>query len=632
MIFNCSFKPVSKFVLLVCALSCNHQWAYAQDTIPDQIVEQSPESASLNFHSVQQLDELVSLGLTALALQLLKQEQARWPDYSANWYSLEHKRISLLTELSRWQEIINRVDALISEAIDGKQINQQIKQWFITQKVIAKLRVNKADEALFLVRQLIWDNSDAALSNQSSSAQLMPLWRRLVIRAYLLMGLDVDARKSLLRYQVDYQDDDQQWDLLRARVLMRTQRYSSVIDLLEGMDDVAALPLRLLAVMKEDPEKIQDAIKQARLEMADENISIDELWAYQYIVYQANLLQNNLPAACIELETLLSFGDVYSIMGEEYRVDGDDLWQAYIALGNSIGNKHQLLKGDDASWFKLAWKFKEKSLVSSRSVYAVIALHTSQKKQRQAAHKNLVNLLIGRQHYLELFNQLYVKSQQAGDLSNIAADIRHKLLDVALKKRKIELAGQLIKSLDGPKQGEDEFNWKMRKARVLVLQGEYILGLDALKSSIKALDELSEERIDHYLQVVFDLQSVKKHEEALVLFDLLKPEWLNNTHKREIFFWKAESYSELKNYEMSAMLYLQSAREIDPTMSDNWAKSARFKAAGALVSAHLYNDADTVYKSLLAITVNNARKSVIKQELQQIQLLRNADEKKQSTI
>ena len=632
MIISCSFKPVLKFVFLVCTLSCSHQWAYAQETIPGEMVEQSTESSALNFHSVQQLDELVSLGLTALALQLLKQEQARWSVYSASWYSLEHKRISLLTELSQWQEIINRVDALISKAIDGKQINQQIKQWFITQKVIAKLRVNKADEALIIVRQLIWDNSDDALSNQSSSTQLMPLWRRLVIRAYLLMGLDGDARRSLLRYQVDYQDDDQQWNLLRARVLMRTQRYSSVIELLEGMDDVAALPLRLLAVMKEDPEKIQDAIKQARLEMADENISIDELWAYQYIVYQANLLQNNLPAACIELETLLSFGDVYSIMGEEYRVDGDDLWQAYIALGNSIGNKHRLLKGDDTSWFSLASKLKEKSLVSSRSIYSVIALHTSQKKQRQAAHKNLVNLMIGREHYLELFNQLYVKSQQAGDMSNIAADIRHKLLDVALKKRKIELAGQLIKSLDGPKQGEDEFNWKMRKARVLVLQGEYVLGLDALKSSINELDELSEERIDHYLQVVFDLQSVKKHEEALVLFDLLKPEWLNNTHKREIFFWKAESYSELKNYEMSAMMYLQSAREIDPTMSDNWAKSARFKAAGALVSARLYNDADTVYKSLLAITVNNARKSVIKQELQQIQLLRNADEKKHSTI
>lgn len=133
------------------------------------------------------------------------------------------------------------------------------------------------------------------------------------------------------------------------------------------------------------------------------------------------------------------------------------------------------------------------------------------------------------------------------------------------------------------------------------------------------------------MQVVFDLQSVKKHRQALVLFDLVKPKWLSDTHRREILFWKAESYSELGNFEKSAMLYLRSARETDPTMSDNWAKSARFKAAEALVSASLYNDAETVYKRLLAITANNARQAVIKQELQHIQLLRNA-QKNTSTI
>ena len=366
--------------------------------------------------------------------------------------------------------------------------------------------------------------------------------------------------------------------------------------------------------------------------MADENISIDELWAYQYIIYQANLLQNKLPAACIELETLLSYGDVYSIMGEEYRADGDDLWQSYIDLGNMIGNKYQLLKGDNASWFELAVKLKEKSLVSSRSIYAVIALHTNKIEERQMAHKELVNLLIGRKYYLELFNQLYLRSKQAGDLNNIAKFVRYKLLDVALKQRKIELAGHLIKSLDEPPEGEDEFNLKMRKARVLVLQGEYVLGVGVLESSIKNLEELSVERIDHYLQVVFDLQSVKKHEQALSLFALLKPQWLYGTYRREVLFWQAESYADLGNHEKSAMLYLRSAREIDPTMSDNWAKAARFKAAGALVNAHLYDDADTVYKSLLAITENNARKAVIKQELQQIQLLRNADKKTISSI
>lgn len=624
---NMKFKFLLRLVVIACTLLCLPQWAFAQDTTSEVITDRP----TLTFQSVQQLDELVSLGLPSLSLQLLKQEQQRWPLYSANWYSFEHKRISLLTELSQWQEIINRVDGLVSEAIDGKQINQQIKEWFVTQKIIAKLRVNQPAEALSLVRHLIWNNAEITKRDNVSSNQLMPLWRRLVIRAYLLMELDEDARKALLRYQVDYQDDDQQWNMLRARVLMKTQRYSSVIDLLSGLDDAAAPPLRMLASMRQRPETIPAVLKQARSEMADKEISIEELWAYQYIVYQANLIKNNLPAACIELETLLSYGDVYSIMGEEYRVDGDDLWETYINLGNDIGNRHQLLKGDDKSWFELAWDFKRKSLVISRSIYAVIALHTKRVRERQLAHSNLINLLIGRKRYLELFNQLYLKSKRAGSLDNVAEDVRFKLLDVSLKKRQIELAGQLMKSLDAPPEGEDEFNWKMRKARILVLQGEYALGVDVLESSIKDLDEMSLKRIDHYMQVVFDLQSVKKHRQALLLFDLIKPKWLSDKHRREILFWKAESYSELGNFEKSAMLYLRSARETDPTMSDNWAKSARFKAAEALVSASLYNDAETVYKRLLAITANNARQAVIKQELQHIQLLRNA-QKNTSTI
>ena len=189
-----------------------------------------------------------------------------------------------------------------------------------------------------------------------------------------------------------------------------------------------------------------------------------------------------------------------------------------------------------------------------------------------------------------------------------------------------------MKSLDVPPEGEDDFSWKMRKARVMVLQGEYALGVGVLESSIEDLEELSVKRIDHYLQVVFDLQSVKRNEQALFLFALLKPQWLSGTYKREVLFWQAESYAELGNHEKSAMLYLRSAMETDPTMSDNWAKSARFKAAGALVSAHLYTDADTVYKSLLAITDNDARKAVIKQALQKIQLLRNADKKNISVM
>ena len=108
----------------------------------------------------------------------------------------------------------------------------------------------------------------------------------------------------------------------------------------------------------------------------------------------------------------------------------------------------------------------------------------------------------------------------------------------------------------------------------------------------------------------------------------LKVEWLNVDLQREIFFWKAESLFALEDYAGAAWLYLRSAMMADQTESALWAQSARFKAAGALVKAGLYDDAQTMYTELLRFIASDSRKALIKQHIQQIRLLRNAEEKK----
>jgi hypothetical protein len=79
-------------------------------------------------------------------------------------------------------------------------------------------------------------------------------------------------------------------------------------------------------------------------------------------------------------------------------------------------------------------------------------------------------------------------------------------------------------------------------------------------------------------------------------------------------------------------MYFKSARTGDPDMIDLWAQSARFKAADALVKAALYEDAKHAYTELMRITANDARKRVIRQKLQQIQLLRNSAEEQDTHI
>ena len=168
----------------------------------------------------------------------------------------------------------------------------------------------------------------------------------------------------------------------------------------------------------------------------------------------------------------------------------------------------------------------------------------------------------------------------------------------------------------------------MRKARVMILEGIYQQGEAALSKAIKSIELITKNQMDQFLQVIFDLQAVRRHHQVLVLLDELKPEWLNDSLNRELFYWKAESYAALEKYDRAAWSYLKSAQLADRVQADLWAQSARFKAAGVLVKANLFNDAQVIYTQLLAVTVSASRKSSIRQQLQQIRLLRNAEKNK----
>ena len=288
--------------------------------------------------------------------------------------------------------------------------------------------------------------------------------------------------------------------------------------------------------------------------------------------------------------------------------------------------------GDDTAWYKRAAEIEKKSPVQARSLYAVIAFNSPIKKKSQLAHKEIANLLAVNDDGLEVINQLYLQSERAGSPQDLSADVRYRLVDHALSNGDITLAATMMASLPQPPDGEDLFNWQIRKARVLILEGRHEQGEKVLEASLQNQKTLEREQIDRYLQVVFDLQTVSRHEQALELFDLLPEADMDDKLKRELYYWKAESNYEIERYGHAAVMYFKSARTGDPDMIDLWAQSARFKAADALVKAALYEDAKHAYTELMRITANDARKRVIRQKLQQIQLLRNSAEEQDTHI
>ena len=163
------------------------------------------------FQSLEQMDELVQLGVPGLALRMLTHEQKKWPIYSADWYAFERKHISLLAALDDWQKVVDRIETLLTQAIPSRQIEIKMYQWFSTQQVIAQLSLGQAEKALSQLRSLLWNASKTGETLKDSD--IIALWRRLVIRAYLAMNANTDVQKSLLRYQHDYIKNNQNLNL-----------------------------------------------------------------------------------------------------------------------------------------------------------------------------------------------------------------------------------------------------------------------------------------------------------------------------------------------------------------------------------------------------------------------------------
>ena len=90
--------------------------------------------------------------------------------------------------------------------------------------------------------------------------------------------------------------------------------------------------------------------------------------------------------------------------------------------------------------------------------------------------------------------------------------------------------------------------------------------------------------------------------------------------RREILFWRAESWKALARHTEAAHDFMRSATLIDSRGADPWGQTARYNAAESLSEAGLVDDARRIYRSLLRITDDADRKGVLRMRLQQLWL------------
>ena len=594
----------------------------AEQNIPSaNAPDKKPENEqSVTFKSLAQMNELIELGVPALALSLLDDEQQKRQPFTVDWYAFEYKRIILLSSLEKWKQLIERTQWLFDTAIPEKQITRKIRLWFETQQVIARLHLKQSELALNQLQHLLWQTNP-----EDRDPSLPSVWRRLVIRVYLQMQLDDDARKALVTYERENKtaELDVDWILLQAQVLLKTNRPQQAIQLLQQVSSDETKALILIAKLQSDPKTAKEIYKQMREQLDGQVLSRSARWAYSYVAYRASIILADLSAQILNLEAMLSLGIENPVFDENYQVTADDLWDLYNKQGLIIANDRGLLFGFDDQWQKLSDQLIKSKPEKALALNVALVVHTENFATRKLQHNTIVEIIEQRKNGLELINQLYLHSNKVTDVSVLPDEVRYRLVDYALSEGDYSVAATLMGSLKEPPEGKSAFDWRMRKARVLILQGEYQQSEDLIRKTFAEKSTITRAELDRYIQVVFDFQTVQQHEQAIKLFDLISFEGLAEKLKREIYFWKAESFFSLEKYDRAALNYLESARAVTGADNDLWAQSARFKAGKALVLAKIYDDAEKVFSELMLITDSESRKALINQNLQTIRLLKS---------
>ena len=586
-----------------------------------QLEEKRQAQRALHFNNI---DELVALRVPGLALSYIKREQPKFDkDAPLEWLYWEQKHISLLKYMRKWNALDKRV-SLQLESLKSFKIATADRNWFLTAQLQALIELKKYSEALTKTRLLLWNASSLVRANTYAA------WRRIIIQIYLNQSQIKDAQIAMRRYQQDYgelqNEDGVAWLQLQAELLIQLKQYAEAISLLKKIKTPEAQALVLLAKINARMISPLNALDSAQLVLASIDEDDKRKNLFQYVALVAAVAADDIDQSVLLLEILLSekteklSDSLIKIGGIE--INADTLWELYLNKGYLAANRKGLLKGDDVSWYALASNLFQTDPLTAKSLFAVLSLKANEVQHRELAMKQLVKLMDINQQPLELVNLLFTDSKYILKISDVVPDVRYRLIDFNLSNSNVKAAARLMADLKQPPEDQPQFDWNLRRARVLILSGSFKQGAVVLSDMLKN-EEIESLQADKYLQVVFDLQAVEQFELSLDLFTHLQKLVSDVRIKRELIFWKAESYHGLKQFEKAAFLFLKSAKSPEGVY-DPWYHTATFRAAESLFEAKLYEDSRQRYLHLLKITENTARKAVIRQRLQAIQLKRQS--------
>lgn len=554
------------------------------------------------------LKNISAAGAPNLTLKMLDDAQPQVDEDLYEWILWEQERLRILSEWQQWDQLLVRIEGL---PVD---VPAQFRQQAASYEARAFLELGQNASAREVLREQLWRVKAA------DSAEY-EIWRRQVVESYLGEGRIEDARIAMLRLDQDFDSSDIDWLLLRAQVLIEAGRPAQAVLVLQDQKDWRAELTRVYALFLQGQVDKAELWQRVKSRSTDQSLTGEQratLWALAYHAAR----QMSPVDEVVALESLFR-GERQSPL-KLFQLPVDRLWQGYIEYAQLVGNRAELLIGDDARWLELADNSSKPTPVKARSLYALLMLKSADGVMADRAATGYMQSFgeIDASDRILLAN-LFNHSETFSSARKIPAGIRYQLVDLALKSADIGEATRLMSGLDTAPEGASRFDWQLRQSRVLVLGGRYDEGNRVLQNLITEYREPTPEATDRLLQVLFDLQTVNLHEEAIAHFNQLLRLEIEPRQRREILYWIADSYRGLEKYNQAALLYLQSAMLPAADSMDQWAQSARFNAAESLQKSGLVDDARRIYLELLAHTDDAAQRSVLNHKIQRLWLIQD---------
>ena len=557
------------------------------------------------------IGQLARDGAPGLALELLTQVQPNEVTNLDGWLFFERQRIAILRDWAMWRELLDRLAAF------PKQAPSQLQRWAKVETANALLQTNQGGQARNMIRQLLW------LPPKLLSTDEFSLYRRLVIRSYLVDNRLSDARRAMLRYTQDYGSKGDDWIKLQARVFLRTDRPADAEQLFDATaePDFESKAIMLLAQLRAGNRPAPKVLAEARESItATDSLPVDKARFWKVIAEAAKRMRSHLTLTRA-LENTALFA--HAIQTDQlFAITGAEIWQAYRDYALYEGNNLQLLIGQDDKWLQEANRWLTKRPERARAFFTMIMLDGATSSSKAQATQQFIDSILLKEEGILLIRKLFLDQEQFASADAIPLSARYLLVDDALSRNDISTATHLMSSLQQAPQDSDSFEWGLRRARVMVLGGRAVAGIKVLSKLIDRLEDASKDKIDQTTQVVFDLQTVGKHQQAAELFEKLLQLAIEPQLRRELLYWQADSYNALGNSVRAALLYLQSATLLDGKGYDPWGQTARFRAAEILADANLFDDAQRLYESLMKVTREPSRRASIRYKLQELWLKR----------